>query len=87
MMNVAAVDTRLLGKPVRFTNKASEWAAWKFTTLNYLQLLDAGYPDDIERCMRAPGPIEVDPTDAPGDHARGRTLFAVTVSLLAPGAR
>ena len=84
-VSTPVLDTRLLGKPSKFSGNIGDWAQWKFQVSNYLQLVDADLPDEIEAAMAKTEPITVDPAQNPTLFARGRTLYAITVSLLSPG--
>ena len=85
MAQPSVSDTRLLGKPGKFSGRLADWTNWRFEVMNYLQLVDAQFPDDIERAMTRNEPIDPDPEQQPIVHTRGRTLFAITVTLLNQG--
>ena len=43
-----SIDTRILGRPEKFSGKDEDWKDWKFDLMNYLGAINSTYHDVLE---------------------------------------
>ena len=44
---MSVIDTRLIGKPIRFEGDINGWKTWRFQTLAYFGAVESSLADDL----------------------------------------